>query len=698
MEQLRIIRQTCDDLECANGKLRAEWAKDKALMKSVFDKLMGTANYADSLEREWIHMEGLLERQEPQIIAFRQELDRLKAEILRLKEENSASDGSGTKGTTGNVQRQLRRLEKSQVIMQRRLLLANARNEDLIRQNNELARKVQLAKLEQKAEEELAKAKEEIEWYEGKTIHQQEKIFELGRLLGFSQAANRDLREAHRIEMERLQEQFSAQLESLNEAHERKITETEETAFAFHHSKLQEWDEREKWLLGNAKRQADLHAEERVHETVMARQEACMRKLGAESLEKERKWRNQLNELKQQNDELNSQLAELQDFINEQVEEGVAKRLDIERAAERPEIIKELEGRIADLQAQFEQEREDHREQMKAAIAQGWQLSSDTKAQELMEEIDQLEETLQQAEDDRDELFNELEQCRQSAEDKAKEAEEQKEEIKDLKMELAQLCRAHGFLRDSHDALRKAHDSVIDAQEAAMEANAKLQSDLQTARNQVDELVDQNEELEEDLQSLRIARNEADKMHKYLLEAERKKNRELVTIVNTARNSSYNLSPIREEEAEEESSEESGSKSPQVRDYLMLGLNHKLTDSEPTSPPLSHLELHQVVFPSPSAPPAVDPKRTCRGTSSQQCATPPSPKMEHQTVSNQMHVFHLSRLRSARTDFPLWLLLLRSLLQEILLEQSEGDTQTAFHLVLRGRSKSEGWVYRRNSM
>lgn len=515
-------------------------------------------------------MEGLLEQQEPQIIAFRQQIDGLKAEILRLKEENSdLQEGSKTKEATSDVRRQLRRLEKSQVIMQRRLLLADARNEELLREKNELTRKVQLTKLEQKAEEELAKAKEEIEWYEGKTIHQQEKIFELGRLLGFSQAANRDLREAHRIEMERLQEQFSAQLESLNEAHGRKITETEETTFAFHHSKLQEWDEREKWLLGNAKRQADLDAEDRVHETVAARLETCMKKIGAEILEKERKWREQMNELKRQNGELNSQLAELQNFIDEQVEDRVAERLNIERAPEPSERVNELEGRIADLQAQFEEEREDHREQMKAAIAHGWQLSSDAKAQELMEEIDHLEENLQRAEGERDDLFNELEQCRQSAEDTVNEAAEQKEEIAELKREFAMLCRAQGDLRTRYDELRQTHSSVVDAQKAAMEANAKHQSDLQMARNQVETLVDQVEELEEDLQSLRIARKEADRVHKYQLDVERQKNQDLITAANTARNSAYNLSPIREEEDVEEGSEESGSVPPQVSDYML---------------------------------------------------------------------------------------------------------------------------------
>lgn len=614
IEQLNIARKTCDDLQVANARLKAESTSTGKLMHEVFRKLLKTSDYADAMPDDAVRVESQLLQQEPQLSRLRKELNGFAAQIKAFKAMDARTPSDDSESA---IWQRCRQLEEGQGVLQRQLETANARNADLQSQNNKLSRQLQLANYDDSAADALAKAKEDIEWYEGKTIQQQEKIFDLRHVLGLARTAKREMRAAYKVELHRMREDYDASIEALQSEHNAQLAAFVDEVNASYREKFAEWKKSKREAVeaavAAAKLQYDLEKEDSIHETVMERLEERRRETLENLSKREKEWKDKIAEVKMENKVLLFELEDLREFMDTEIEKTVAKRLSAKGERTQQELVKELRERIDEVECQRREDQRVYQDRLQEAVIEGWRLSSEEKVQELLEAFDQMKEDLEACQQSRDALMDQVlayqkteEQASEAIEDAAelrqivaendKQIEEQEEQIRTLAKELT--------------TLRPAHEKVLAAQDAAMEANIKHQRDLQMARNQVDTLVDQVSALEDHIESLRMARSEADKMHKMLLEAETQKTREALGALDATRDM---LSPIQEEQLSEVldvSSEETSEGNDTITQRVSrlftishaLGLEYKLTTSSFTSSwPRSPRHIHRCPCASSSA-------------------------------------------------------------------------------------------------
>ncbi|GHJ85244.1 hypothetical protein NliqN6_1646 [Naganishia liquefaciens] len=554
IEQLNIARKACDDLRLANNNLRVECATTGRMMHDVFRKLIMTSNYADEMREDSMRVEGELLRQEPELIRLRKELNGMGSQIKALRAMDEANP---VHASDSEAWQRCRRLEEGREVLQRKLDTANAKNAELFYQNEEMSRKLRLAKKDADSTAALTQAKEDIEWYEAETIKQQESIFELRRLLGLSREAKREMRESLKLEIQRLREDRDTTIETLQCEHEEQLAAFVDQVNETYRRKFAEWKKNKMEAVERARSYSALENEDRIHEAVMERLE--VRRL--ESVGQITKWENQWKEkvavLKKENRSLRSEMLEMRDFMDAEIEQAVVHRLSSESGLERTKLVKELQGKIKAIESQLKDEQRLYQERLQEAVIEGWRLSSDEKIQKLLEVFDQMKEDLNVSQQNQDVLMEQVvairkievdayrahddaAKLRQVVAENDKQIEQQKGEIERLSADLS--------------VLRPALEKVVAAQDATMEANERHQQDLKMARNQVATLVDQVSELEDHVESLRMAGEEAQKMHKMLLDAEKRKTREAVAALNATQAMSL---PIQEEQMSDVSSDES---------------------------------------------------------------------------------------------------------------------------------------------
>lgn len=447
MNQLCVERRKCGDLEAANTNLKADLSKTQKTMQGVFRKLLQTSDNAAIMHDSVAELGEILLLQEPRILDLRQELNGMGAQVRALRNENTSLQQPLP---DTELARQYRRLEKNHAIVQRRLLTADARNTDLLQQNSETARKLQLADQEAKASEELTKAKADIEWYEGQTLEQQERIFDIQCQLGQSKAANRDLRAAHRLKIQRLTDECNARIDAWDQDFEDHLIEIQGEINVSHRDQAVKLEEHVAKAVAAARLRFKIDEEERIHEAVAERIMKAQAITLSDLKARDKEWKGRLAEVKKQNQALTDELAEIRAFMDEQVEEPVTQRLSTQCVPEQTALVQVLEDTITSLEAVRAKDQQDYEERIMAAIAEGWQMSSDEKFKEMLDDRNRMEKAMEQAKMERDEVVDCLQNAETEADEalqelalmrelaglKVDEAEEQKEEIVQLKEEL----------------------------------------------------------------------------------------------------------------------------------------------------------------------------------------------------------------------------------------------------------------------
>lgn len=311
VEQLHFVKQSYGYLQIANADLKADSTATRNMVEAVYHKLLGTANDVNAMEQEFAELGAALHQQGPQIITMLQRLNGLGAQIKALLQRKVQPQDQPPQT---EIRHQRKRIDSRKVILQRQLIIANARNEDLLAKNKALALKLQLPNGEAAAKEELAKAKEDIEQCQHEIVCQQDIIRELRRLLKDSHGSAQEIKEEHEAEMERLRADYGNQLDAAERAYEKHLfqvtKEMKEKVNEFWGGKRKEWEEREETLVSEVKLQCALDVEDRVRREVMERLEEGKRTLDANTNRREKVWEQRIAILEEKNKVLALKLAD----------------------------------------------------------------------------------------------------------------------------------------------------------------------------------------------------------------------------------------------------------------------------------------------------------------------------------------------------------------------------------------------------
>lgn len=479
--------------------------RQHSALKNRFDEKHQRVITAEKQAREWqLQVNGLRNEKEDWMeCLFNEQLSSSRASGIVLQQDSALKE-LALKLLKRNDQ--LQDLEQAKTSIEERLLTSEARSADLLSQTRGLS------KDKTKLEKELASAKEDVDWYETQTLAQQDTIHRLRRDLGLARTSERQSRDgaiSQGNDLQCLREEFQTKFETLKADYEKNLAALEEQKDAeireldeMHEERYSNCEEATRMKMQQVKQMIDSNDTaveealerqmEQVYEQLHARDEQWMERIQELQASNEELCQQleAVEQLQTSNEELRQELGEVQEFFDKMVEEEVVKRLREEGAcpAAESDVVTNLEQHIYELEAQLEAERQEHQDRLTAAIQEGWQMTSDEKVTEILEEHNRIQALLEEACAERDAL-----------------AEEQHKYQEYCAIQLDNFEECQQKLAE----LQEAYDKVLAAQDATLEANHEHRRNLEMAR-QVEILVDQVFDLEEELKVAKAAQEEAE--------------------------------------------------------------------------------------------------------------------------------------------------------------------------------------------